>query len=91
MLIARYTEEHVPFVWAFNERLCAGGSPFQFGAELSQNAFRSAANDVRPEHLLLFDEGGAVRGAYALVFQRFLIGGVPEAAAFLQIPISEGR
>ena len=52
---------------------------------------RSAANEVPPEHLLLFDEGGAVRGAYALVFQRFLIGGVPEAAAFLQIPISEGR
>jgi hypothetical protein len=90
LLIARYTEEHVPFVRAFNERLRAGGSPFQFGAEPSQNAFRSAANEVRPEHFLLFDEGGAVRGAYTLVFQRFLIGGVPEAVAFLQIPISEG-
>jgi hypothetical protein len=31
-----------------------------------------------------------VRGAYTLVFQRFLIGGASEQVGFLQIPISEG-
>ncbi len=36
------------------------------------------------------DASGNVRGAYTLVFQCFLIGGVPEQVAFLQIPISEG-
>jgi len=36
------------------------------------------------------DKAGVIRGAYTLVFQRFLVGGVPEEVAFLQIPISEG-
>ena len=92
MLIARYEEQHVAQVRAFNERLRAGGSLFQFGTApaKSANAFVGTANEIRSEHFLALDDGNAVRGAYTLIFQRFLIGGAAEQVAFLQIPISEG-
>lgn len=91
MLIARYAEQHVQEVRAFNERLRLGGSPFQFGAVPSRNeAFVGTANEIRSEHFLALDENGAVRGAYTLVFQRFSLGGAAEQVGFLQIPISEG-
>lgn len=91
MLIERYEEQHVPQVRAFNERLRDGGSPFQFGANPSKtDGFVGSLNQIRPEHFLVLDDTGEVRGAYTLVFQRFLIGGVSERVAFLQIPVSEG-
>jgi hypothetical protein len=90
LLIARYAEQHVSEVRAFNERLRLGGSPFQFGAVPSRSEAFVTANEILSEHFLALDESGAVRGAYTLVFQRFLIGGEQERVAFLQIPISEG-
>lgn len=91
MLIARYTEQHVSQVRAFDERLRLGGSPFQFGASPSpSDVFVGTANEIRSEHFLALDEGQTVRGAYTLVFHRLLIGGAAEQVAFLQIPISEG-
>jgi hypothetical protein len=90
-MIARYAEQHVSQVRAFNERLRLGGSSFQFGAVPSRDeVFIGTANEIRSEHFLALDEDGAVRGAYTLVFQRFLIGGAAEQLAFLQLPISEG-
>ena len=91
MLISPYCEEHVPQVRAFNERLQRAGSSFQFGAQPSQSsASSSKTHEIRSEHFLAIDDGGCVRGAYALAFHHFMIGGIREQVAFLQIPISEG-
>lgn len=91
MLIARYEEQHVPQVQAFNERLRLGDSPFQYKADPSRsNVLTGTANEIRSEYYLILDEDGAVRGAYTLVFQRFFVGGAAEQVTFLQFPISEG-
>jgi hypothetical protein len=91
LLIARYEEQHVSEVRAFNERLRLGRSAFQFGAAPSgSNVFTGAANEIRSEHFLVLDKGDVVRGAYTLVSQRFTIGGAVEQVTFLQFPISEG-
>ena len=91
MLIARYEERHVPQVQAFNERLRLGGSPFQYEADpWRSKVLTGAANEIRSEHYLVLDEGGAVRGSYTLVLQRFFVGGAAEQVTFLQFPFSEG-
>jgi len=91
LLIEPYTEAHILQIHAFNERLRKGGSSFQFSTNPSAgNAFVGSLNEIRSEHYVVLDNSRIVRGAYTIVFQRFLIAGVPEKVGFLQIPISEG-
>jgi len=88
--ITAYTAEHIPAVQAFNQRLRAGGSPFQFDQNPLDVPWRGSANELCPEHYLIIDGEGEVRGGYTLIFQQFRLNGAGERIGFLQIPISEG-
>jgi hypothetical protein len=91
MMITRYTREHLAEVSAFNVRLAAGGSSFQYDADPTPiEGLKGVRNVIQPEHFLAIDSGGMVRGAYTIIFQRFCINGSSEESGFLQLPLSEG-
>src|ERR1044072_5251301 len=90
MQIVAYAAEHIPAVRAFNQRLREGGSAFQFEQNPLDVPWRGAANEFCPEHYVVIDDSGAVRGGYSLIFQQYLLNQSSERIGFLQIPISEG-
>jgi hypothetical protein len=85
-----YEAGHIPVVQAFNQRLRQGGSSFQFDQNPLDVPWQGSENEFCPEHYIVIDDEGEVRGGYTLVFQRFRLNGVSERIGFLQIPISEG-
>jgi hypothetical protein len=86
-----YTEEHAPAVAAFNRRLAASGVREQFSeSPVPKWLPRSRSERLYQEYFVLRDEA-AVRGAYILKHQPFVVAGETVTLSDYQFPISEGR
>ena len=80
-----YTQEAVPAVREFNQRLLAGG------AEVDQQFPETPDPGWMPGmELFLAVEGSMVRGGYILRRQRFSAAGTTIPAAHYRLPLSEG-
>ncbi len=86
-----YSEEHISAVAAFNRRVAAGGVRSRFPeSPIPAWLPRSRSDLLFQEYFVLRDEA-AVRGAYILKHQPFLLGGEIVSLGDYQLPISEGR
>ncbi len=88
--IIPYTQDWVPAVVAFNVRLQAGGMNVRF-PETPTPAWlpRLPGRSLYQEYFLAVS-GDAVRGAYILKSQEFVLRGDVVTVGNLQLPISEG-
>ncbi|MET3528140.1 hypothetical protein [Phenylobacterium koreense] len=89
--VAEYRSEHEPMVRAFNQRLSEAGSHWGF-YDTSIPAWLppGLSPKVRRDFYLATDETPAVRGAYCLKRQPFLVNGNALEVASIQGPVSEG-
>lgn len=86
-----YTEELIPAVVAFNQRLKAGGSNYQFPEHpVPKWLPKLDGRKIYQEFFVAVEEGGEVRGAFGLKHQEFSIFGETVSLGFSQLPISEG-
>lgn len=89
--IAAYETEHEPLVQAFNARMSALGTHWQFYDKAAPEWLpRSAGAPMWRDYYVAVDDTPAARGAYCLKHQRFLIQGEVVVAAGIQGPVSEG-
>lgn len=89
--IVPYGVEHEALVRAFNQRMGAQGTHWGFyDRALPDWLPPGRTPNARRDFYLGVDETPAVRGAYCLKQQRFLIHGDPVDAASIQGPVSEG-
>jgi hypothetical protein len=85
------TAEHAPAVREFNARLSAGAAGVQFPkSHVPEWLPKRQGCDLYQEHFVAIDDQAAVRGAYMLKHQWFLINGGLRRIADYQLPISEG-
>jgi len=90
--IQPHTEERIPAVKAFNQRLAAGGIAPEFHFPESNIPCWLPKRDGRriyQEYYLAVD-GEDVRGAFILKFQEFSVGGETRTIVYYHLPISEG-
>src|SRR5438132_3742469 len=90
--IKPYTEEWIPAVKAFNQRLATGGVPPEFHfpeKDVPSWLPKHAGRRIYQEFYLAL-EGREVRGAFVLKIQDFSVRGKIEVIAFYHLPISEG-
>ena len=93
IVIQPYTEEHVPEVRLFNQRLLEGGAPsdFQFPASSVPRWLpKLDGRRVYNEFFLAIDDAKAVRGTYVLKTQDFSIRGTVHTIGYYHHPFSEG-
>ncbi|MDP9160199.1 MAG: hypothetical protein M3O09_08210 [Acidobacteriota bacterium] len=90
--IQRYTEQWIPAVKAFNQRLSAGGiaSEFHFPDTNIPPWLPKADGRRIYQEFYLATDGDAVRGAYILKFQDFSFAGEVRPVVYYHLPISEG-
>src|SRR5687768_10101112 len=90
--IVPHGEEHRSNVDAFNQRLSSQGGELGFYVEPVPDWIppQPGARVWREYHVAV-DETGAVRGAYALKPQEWLINGQLQTVADWQGPVSEGQ
>lgn len=89
--IVPHAPEHEPAVRAFNERMRAGGSQWGFYVDPVPTWMPPGPGErVWREYHLAVDDDGAVRGAFALKPQPWLVRGVEHVVADWQGPFSEG-
>jgi hypothetical protein len=90
--IQPYTEEWIPAVKAFNQRLAAGGVAPEFHFPVSHIPSWLPKRDGRRiyQEFYLAVESDQVRGAYILKFQDFSLGGEIRPVVYYHLPISEG-
>jgi len=90
--IQPYTEERVPAVRAFNQRLALGGVPREFlFPESSVPDWLPPAHGRRVfQRYLLAVEGDAVHGGFILKHQDFSIRGETRPVSYYHLPVSEG-
>lgn len=89
--ITEYTEDMTDKVVSFNERLKAGDAPSQFSiSHVPTWLPKIAGRKLYQEYYLATDKASAVRGAYILKHQDFLLGGQTLSVADFHQPISEG-
>ncbi len=90
--IREYTDEQVPAVRRFNERISAGGTQSQFPlSPVPEWLPKAAGRRLFQEYYLAVEgEGAAVRGAYVLKHQDFWIRDRAVAIGDFDLPISEG-
>ncbi len=84
-----FTAEHESAVRAFNMRLAAGGSEWQY-PETSLRAAMETHPSLYIEDFVAVDDDGAVHGAYVLKHQDFLIIDEVISIANYSLPVSEG-
>jgi hypothetical protein len=90
--IQPYTEERIPAVSAFNQRLAQGGFPAEFRFPASNVPHWLPKKDGRPifqEYYLAVD-GEFVRGGFILKYQDFFLRGQNCPVAYYHLPLSEG-
>jgi hypothetical protein len=90
--IQPYTEDKVPAVQAFNQRLAAGGIAPEFHFPESNIPHWLPKTDSRKiyqEYYLAVDDQ-YVRGGFILKFQEFWLGGEMQRLAYYHLPVSEG-
>lgn len=89
--IAPHAPEHSPAVERFNRRMADGGSPWGFYVDPQPDwiAPRPGQSVWREYHLAV-DDGGEVRGAFALKPQDWWVQGRTEVVTDWQGPFSEG-
>jgi hypothetical protein len=85
-----YQAQHIPLVKQFNKRLENGNASARFSeSNIPSWLPKSESSRLYQEYFLAIDNG-AVRGAYILKYQDFLINGQIISIAAYQLPISEG-
>jgi hypothetical protein len=87
-----YTEDRIPSVRAFNQRLAAGGVAPEFHfpeSNIPSWLPRLDARRIYQDYYLALD-GDAVRGAFILKFQDFCVGGEIRQVVYYHLPVSEG-
>jgi hypothetical protein len=90
--IQPYTEDRIPAVNAFNQRLAAGGIAPEFHfpeGNVPHWLPKQDGGRVYQEYYLAID-GDAVRGAFILKFQDFSLGGETRPIVYYHLPVSEG-
>lgn len=90
--IQPYTEDKVPAVKAFNQRLAAGGIPPEFHFPASHIPYwlpSLASRRIYQDYYLAVDDQ-IVRGGFILKYQDFLIRGATRKLAYYHLPVSEG-
>ena len=86
-----YTDEWVPAVLAFNDRMHAAGAHWGwYGAAKDAWLPQREGQKTWREHWLAIEDGEAVRGAYALKPHEWRIRGVPHCVVDWQGPVTEG-
>jgi hypothetical protein len=90
--IQPYTEQWIPAVKAFNQRLAAGGiaPEFHFPESHIPSWLPKLEGRRIYQEFYLATDSDAVRGAYILKFQDFFVGGKIQPVAYYHLPISEG-
>ena len=90
--IQPYTEDRIPAVRAFNQRLAEGGIAPEFHFPESNIPYWLPKVDGRriyQEYYLALD-GDIVRGAFILKFQEFSLPGEVRLLVYYHLPVSEG-
>ncbi len=91
LTIIEYTEAMTEQVAAFNARLQAGGATSRFPtSHVPAWLPKIAGRKLYQQYYLATDAASAVRGAYILKHQDFLLGGQTLSMADFHLPISEG-
>ena len=86
-----YTEELIPAVLAFNQRLKAGGTNYRFPEHPVPNWLpKLAGRKLYREFFLAVENGRDVRGGFGIKHQEFSLLGETVSIAFCQLPLSEG-
>jgi len=87
-----YTEDKIPAVRAFNQRLAAGGIAPEFHFPESPIPHWLPKVDDRRiyQEYYLAVEGDLVRGAFILKFQEFSFVGETRTVVYYHLPVSEG-
>jgi hypothetical protein len=89
--IVPYEASLEPAVAAFNARLKAGGATQRFSESHVPGWLPPAAGrKIFFEYYVAVENGGTVRGCYALKHQEYRIGPLTQSIGFLALPISEG-
>src|SRR5512135_2756997 len=89
--IRPYSEELSSAVKAFNQRLKAGGVPYQFPEHhVPKWLPKLEGRKIFQEYFLAVEDGSEVRGTFMLKHQVFSLAGEPFVMAAYQLPISEG-
>jgi hypothetical protein len=89
--VVAYEPRHEPLVEAFNSRLTSGGAGVRFYEKASPKWLPPGLSDhVRREFFVAVDDADAVRGAYVLKPQTFVLKGRSVVFASIQGPLSEG-
>ena len=90
--IQPYTEDRIPAVKAFNQRLAAGGVASEFHFPESNTPYWLPPLNGRRlyQEYYIALEGEAVRGAFILKYQDFSISGTTEPVVYYHLPVSEG-
>jgi len=89
--IKPYTEELIPCVKAFNQRLKVGGIHYQFPEHhVPKWLPKVDGRKIFQEYFVAVEDGRDVRGTYILKHQQFWLAGETVATAAYQLPISEG-
>jgi hypothetical protein len=91
MKVKPYTEELIPAVVAFNQRLKAGGVSYKFPEHPVPDWLpKLAGRKIFQEYFLAVENGSDVRGAFGLKHQEFSLNGETVSLGTCQLPISEG-
>ncbi len=86
-----FTEELVPAVVAFNQRLKVGGAKYQFPEHPVPTWLpKLDGRKIYQEFFVAVENGTAVRGAFGLKYQEFSLLGETISLGFCQLPLSEG-
>ncbi len=86
-----YTEELIPGVRAFNQRLKAGGVHYRFPEQHVPTWLpKLAGRKIFEEYFVAVEEGRDVRGAFILKHQEFSLAGETVSLPGFRLPISEG-
>jgi hypothetical protein len=87
-----YTEDRIPAVKAFNQRLSAGGIAPEFHFPESNIPFwlpKRPERRIYQEYYLAVD-GSDIRGGFILKFQDFSLSGTSFPLTYYHLPVSEG-
>lgn len=87
-----YTEQHIPAVKAFNQRLAAGGvaADFRFPESNVPHWLPRLPGRRLFQQYYVALEGDVVRGAFILKHQGFFVQGEMRPVVYYHLPISEG-
>lgn len=85
-----YSEEHIPLVKAFNQRLNEHTDEYRFPEHPQSEWLPEIKGRSLYEKMFLVLEDNIMRGGYVLKYQDFLVNGFVKPIVDLRLPISEG-